>query len=112
MCLHVQGLGESYQADPWNLANLPRLGGRHGNLLRHVGDHVPGLTAPQLQLGSMFSCRPWHTSPHLLYSLSYLHVGEPKKWCDLAAAWLSSGGAHSAVELYIYLPLRIFVLVS
>lgn len=77
-----------YAADPWNLANLPRLGGHNGNLLRHVGEHVSGLTAPQLQLGSMFSCRPWHIAPHLLYSLAYLHVGDTKKWYRLAPAWL------------------------
>ncbi len=79
----MQGLGEGYAADPWNLANLPRLGGQHGNLLRHVGEHVPGLTAPQLRLGSMFSCRAWHTAPHLLYRMCYLHTGAATKWCGL-----------------------------
>lgn len=80
--LASQGLGEEYAADPWNLANLARLGGKHGNLLRHVGEHVPGLTSPQLQLGSMLTSRPWAVAPQLLYSISYLHTGDAKKWCD------------------------------
>lgn len=78
--LALQGLGEEYAADPWNPANLARLGGKHGNLLRHVGEHVPGLTSPQLQLGSTLTSRPWAVAPQLLYSISYLHTGDAKKW--------------------------------
>ncbi|GIL98109.1 hypothetical protein Vretimale_3570, partial [Volvox reticuliferus] len=61
----------------WNLNYMPRLEGLHPSLLRHVSSPVPGLTASQLHVGMMYSSIAWHLEDHLLYSISYVHLGDP-----------------------------------
>ncbi|GLI58863.1 hypothetical protein VaNZ11_000628 [Volvox africanus] len=63
----------------WNLNHMPRLEGSHPSLLRHVSKPVLGLTAPQLHVGMMFSSTAWHLEDHLLYSINYIHLGDPRR---------------------------------
>ena len=58
----------AYVRSPWNLNNLPRLGGEHGSLLRHMPQDLPGVVAPWLYLGMIFSTFCWHFEDHFLYS--------------------------------------------
>ncbi|KAL6071784.1 Lysine (K)-specific demethylase 4A [Balamuthia mandrillaris] len=58
----------------WNLANLDSL------LLRRIGKELPGVTKPYLYFGmwkAMFGC---HTEDMELFSINYLHFGQPKFW--------------------------------
>ena len=50
------------------------------NLLRVVGDDVPGLTRPWLYFGMLFSAFCWHVEDHYLGSINYLHAGSAKTW--------------------------------
>jgi hypothetical protein len=50
------------------------------NLLRVVGDDVPGLTRPWLYFGMLFSAFCWHVEDHYLGSVNYMHFGSPKTW--------------------------------
>ena len=58
----------AYVRSPWNLNNLPRLKGPHSSMLQHVGQDLPGVVAPWLYLGMLFSAFCWHCEDHLLYS--------------------------------------------
>ncbi|EFJ51032.1 hypothetical protein VOLCADRAFT_57805 [Volvox carteri f. nagariensis] len=68
-----------YAVHKWNLNNLPRLEGPHPSLLRHVSAPLPGLTTPWLQVGMMFSSTTWHLEEHLMYDVSYNHLGDPRR---------------------------------
>lgn len=64
----------AYIASPWNLNNLPKLGGEHGSLLRLVGKDMPGVLAPWLYVGSCMSSFAWHFEDHFLYSGALRHL--------------------------------------
>ncbi|KAL0297641.1 UNVERIFIED_CONTAM: Lysine-specific demethylase 5A, partial [Sesamum radiatum] len=66
-----------YCASPWNLNNLPRL---QGSMLRTVHQNIAGVMVPWLYIGMLFSSFCWHFEDHCLYSMNYLHWGEPKCW--------------------------------
>ncbi len=54
--------------NPWNLNNLPRLGGENGSMLRHMTDDVPGVNYPWMYMGMTFSSFCWHIEDHMFYS--------------------------------------------
>ena len=58
----------AYVSSPWNLNNLARLKGPHASLLQHVGPDLPGVVAPWLYLGMLFSAFCWHCEDHFFYS--------------------------------------------
>lgn len=66
---------DPYARSPWNLNNLPRAG-----LLRALPAGVPGLTAPLVDVGMLFSSFTWRVTEQLLYSVNYAHWGAPKRW--------------------------------
>lgn len=72
--------GAPYAGASWNLNNLPRQNGPHGNMLRHAAHEAPGVSRPQLDVGMMYSSSAWRVEDQLLYSVCYHHAGEPKKW--------------------------------
>ncbi|KAL6864997.1 hypothetical protein ACP4OV_016148 [Aristida adscensionis] len=61
----------------WNLNNLPRL---PGSVLSFEHEDISGVLVPWLYVGMCFSSFCWHVEDHFLYSLNYMHFGEPKVW--------------------------------
>ncbi|KAG2305451.1 hypothetical protein Bca4012_061819 [Brassica carinata] len=72
---------EKYAKSGWNLNNFPRL---PGSLLKHEGSDISGVLVPWLYIGMCFSSFCWHVEDHHLYSLNYMHWGEPKLWYGVA----------------------------
>ncbi|KAM3701025.1 hypothetical protein ACJW31_05G141900 [Castanea mollissima] len=68
---------DKYAMSGWNLNNLPRL---PGSVLCFEGSDISGVLVPWLYVGMCFSSFCWHVEDHHLYSLNYLHWGDPKVW--------------------------------
>ncbi|KAL0303699.1 UNVERIFIED_CONTAM: putative lysine-specific demethylase [Sesamum radiatum] len=61
----------------WNLNNFPRL---PGSVLSFEDSDISGVLVPWLYIGMCFSSFCWHVEDHHLYSLNYMHWGDPKLW--------------------------------
>nr|TKW09540.1 hypothetical protein SEVIR_6G108800v2 [Setaria viridis] len=68
---------DPYSASCWNLNNLPRL---PGSVISFENEDISGVVVPWLYVGMCFSSFCWHVEDHFLYSLNYMHFGEPKVW--------------------------------
>ncbi|XP_019053494.1 PREDICTED: lysine-specific demethylase JMJ15 isoform X2 [Nelumbo nucifera] len=68
---------DKYVTSGWNLNNFPRL---PGSLLCYEREEISGVLVPWLYIGMCFSSFCWHVEDHHLYSLNYLHWGDPKVW--------------------------------
>ncbi|KAF1864452.1 hypothetical protein Lal_00021875 [Lupinus albus] len=68
---------DQYALSGWNLNNFPRL---PGSVLSFEGSDISGVLVPWLYVGMCFSSFCWHVEDHHLYSLNYLHWGDPKVW--------------------------------
>ncbi|RDX79654.1 Lysine-specific demethylase JMJ18, partial [Mucuna pruriens] len=68
---------DKYVLSGWNLNNFPRL---PGSALCFEGSDISGVLVPWLYVGMCFSSFCWHVEDHHLYSLNYLHWGDPKVW--------------------------------
>ncbi|TKY60185.1 Lysine-specific demethylase JMJ18 [Spatholobus suberectus] len=68
---------DRYALSGWNLNNVPRL---PGSALCFEGSDISGVLVPWLYVGMCFSTFCWHVEDHHLYSLNYLHWGDPKVW--------------------------------
>ncbi|KAI9126499.1 hypothetical protein K1719_002095 [Acacia pycnantha] len=68
---------DEYALSGWNLNNFPRL---PGSVLCFEGSDISGVLVPWLYVGMCFSSFCWHVEDHHLYSLNYLHWGDPKVW--------------------------------
>ncbi|XP_071715250.1 lysine-specific demethylase JMJ18-like isoform X2 [Rutidosis leptorrhynchoides] len=66
-----------YVKSGWNLNNLPRL---PGSVLAFEGCDISGVLVPWLYVGMCFSSFCWHVEDHHLYSVNYMHFGDPKIW--------------------------------
>ncbi|KAJ6423173.1 hypothetical protein OIU84_024160 [Salix udensis] len=75
--LKTEGDSDQYVVSGWNLNNLPRL---PGSVLCFEECDVSGVLVPWLYVGTCFSSFCWHVEDHHLYSLNYLHWGDPKIW--------------------------------
>ncbi|CAL8461880.1 g1411 [Coccomyxa elongata] len=75
-----------YAEAMWNLNNFPRLQGRHGSMLRHVDDNIPGVMVPWVYMGMLFSSFAWHIEDHMFYSINYHHWGDAKRWYGIPSA--------------------------
>ncbi|KAJ2715818.1 hypothetical protein H4R19_000988 [Coemansia spiralis] len=63
----------------WNIRNLP-------GLLRRIGQRMPGVNDPYLYLGMWKATFAWHVEDMDLYSINYIHFGEPKSWYSIPIA--------------------------
>ncbi|KAE8655311.1 Lysine-specific demethylase JMJ18 [Hibiscus syriacus] len=68
---------DKYTTSGWNLNNFPRL---QGSVLSFEGCDISGVIVPWLYVGMCFSSFCWHVEDHHLYSLNYMHWGDPKIW--------------------------------
>ncbi|CAN6333462.1 unnamed protein product [Urochloa humidicola] len=68
---------DPYGGSCWNLNNLPRL---PGSVISFENEDISGVVVPWLYVGMCFSSFCWHVEDHFLYSLNYMHFGEPKVW--------------------------------
>ncbi|KAG8920802.1 hypothetical protein FRC01_000584 [Tulasnella sp. 417] len=68
---------DPYSRDSWNLNNMAIA---PGSLLRYVKPDIPGMTAPWVYVGMVFSMFCWHNEDHFTYDVSYMHWGETQTW--------------------------------
>lgn len=68
---------DEYVHSGWNLNNFPHL---PGSVLCFEECDISGVVVPWLYVGMCFSSFCWHVEDHHLYSLNYLHFGDPKIW--------------------------------
>ncbi|KAG8085078.1 hypothetical protein GUJ93_ZPchr0010g9854 [Zizania palustris] len=68
---------DPYGLSCWNLNNLPR---SPGSALSFETEDISGVVVPWLYVGMCFSSFCWHVEDHFMYSLNYMHFGEPKVW--------------------------------
>jgi hypothetical protein len=59
--------------EAWNLAKLP-------NLLNLLPTKLAGINDPYIYFGMWKAAFAWHVEDMDLYSINYLHFGEPKAW--------------------------------
>jgi len=74
---------EYYQNTTWNLNNLPTA---DGSVLKHINAHINGVNVPWLYCGMLFATFCWHTEDNYMYSINYMHYGEPKHWYGVPAS--------------------------
>lgn len=60
--------------------NITRLGTCLDTVSRETGVIIEGVTTPYLYFGMWKSSFAWHTEDMDLYSINYLHFGQPKSW--------------------------------
>ncbi|KAK7281435.1 hypothetical protein RIF29_09424 [Crotalaria pallida] len=78
---------DRYALSGWNLNNFPRL---PGSVLSFEGSDISGVLVPWLYVGMCFSSFCWHVEDHHLYSLNYLHWGDPKVWYGVPGSHASA----------------------
>ncbi|KAK7328519.1 hypothetical protein VNO77_22628 [Canavalia gladiata] len=83
----TNGDSDQYALSGWNLNNFPRL---PGSVLSYEGSDISGVLVPWLYVGMCFSSFCWHVEDHHLYSLNYLHWGDPKVWYGIPGSHASA----------------------
>ncbi|KAL5578132.1 hypothetical protein UlMin_019831 [Ulmus minor] len=78
---------DQFVTSGWNLNNFPRL---PGSVLCFEGSDISGVLVPWLYIGMCFSSFCWHVEDHHLYSLNFLHFGEPKVWYGVPGSHASA----------------------
>ncbi|CAK8543607.1 unnamed protein product [Lathyrus sativus] len=66
-----------YMKSGWNLNNMLSL---PGSLLSFENPEAAHKFSPRIHVGMCFSPLKWKVEEHQLYSLCYMHIGEPKVW--------------------------------
>ncbi|XP_050224190.1 lysine-specific demethylase JMJ18-like [Mercurialis annua] len=82
----TEGEQDQYVDSGWNLNNFPRL---PGSVLCFEESDISGVLVPWLYVGMCLSSFCWHVEDHHLYSLNYLHFGEPKIWYGVSGSQAS-----------------------
>ncbi|OMO83212.1 hypothetical protein CCACVL1_11500 [Corchorus capsularis] len=83
----IGSVADKYAMSGWNLNNFPRL---QGSVLSFEGCDISGVLVPWLYVGMCFSSFCWHVEDHHLYSLNYMHFGDPKIWYGVPGSRASS----------------------
>mmetsp|Transcript_28994 Transcript_28994/g.40393 ORF Transcript_28994/g.40393 Transcript_28994/m.40393 type:complete len:599 (+) Transcript_28994:11-1807(+) len=60
----------------WNCKNL-------GTILDLIKNDLPGVTVPMLYFGMWQATFSWHVEDMNLFSINYLHFGQPKQWYSI-----------------------------
>jgi len=71
----MQGSLFEEDVEDWNVAKLA-----NQTLLQYLGADVEGVNVPYLYFGMWKAMFAWHTEDMDLFSINYLHYGEPKRW--------------------------------
>lgn len=61
----------------WNICHLDTI---LDTVERESGITIEGVNTPYLYFGMWKTTFAWHTEDMDLYSINYLHFGEPKSW--------------------------------
>ncbi|KZV29367.1 hypothetical protein F511_15899 [Dorcoceras hygrometricum] len=77
---------DQYVRSGWNLNNFSLLPGS----VLNFEEHISGVVVPWLYIGMCFSSFCWHVEDHHLYSLNYLHWGDPKIWYGVPGSQASA----------------------
>jgi len=56
-------------------------------ILNVLGNHLPGINVPYLYFGMWKAMFAWHVEDMNLFSINYLHFGEPKHWYAIPAEY-------------------------
>ncbi len=75
----------------WNLALFARA---RGSVIRHLSERLSGVTVPWVYMGMLFASFCWHNEDNYLYSINYMHWGQPKQWYGIPG---SNAAAFEAV---------------
>eukprot|EP00073_Rattus_norvegicus_P049496 XP_017451811.1 PREDICTED: lysine-specific demethylase 4B isoform X6 [Rattus norvegicus] len=78
--------GSLYDDDvaQWNIGNLRSI---LDMVERECGTIIEGVNTPYLYFGMWKTTFAWHTEDMDLYSINYLHFGEPKSWASCFCWW-------------------------
>ena len=76
--LHAQPrAGRPQDVAQWNIGSLRTI---LDMVERECGTIIEGVNTPYLYFGMWKTTFAWHTEDMDLYSINYLHFGEPKSW--------------------------------
>ncbi|XP_076873631.1 lysine-specific demethylase 4C isoform X2 [Brachyhypopomus gauderio] len=73
----VSGTLYDEDVDEWNIGHLDSI---LDVIVEECGVSIQGVNTPYLYFGMWKTSFPWHTEDMDLYSINYLHFGEPKSW--------------------------------
>ncbi|CAL8073635.1 unnamed protein product [Calicophoron daubneyi] len=68
----------------WNIAKLDSI---LSSVLNAEGVRIPGVNTPYLYYGMWRATFPWHVEDVELYSVNYVHWGQPKHWYVIPPAF-------------------------
>lgn len=74
--------------DEWNIAHLNTV---LDVVEEECGISIEGVNTPYLYFGMWKTTFAWHTEDMDLYSINYLHFGEPKSWQVTCLLFISLG---------------------
>ena len=77
----VNGTLFGEEINTWNVAQLDTL---LDFINENEGIRIAGVTNPYLYFGMWRATFPWHVEDMDLYSINYIHYGEPKTWYAIA----------------------------
>lgn len=74
--------------DEWNIARLNTV---LDVVEEECGISIEGVNTPYLYFGMWKTTFAWHTEDMDLYSINYLHFGEPKSWQVICLVFIYFG---------------------